>query len=202
MKSSLQPKLTLILRRICNFYRKWAHRTRLLLEANVYFGKYVDRVPNRSLIFFPCRQTILCCGIAGIVAFKNKQTKPSILDLESLENSARKIETNGYQSCEQTNGWDDCYLGGREKIDVLWRGVQAIKTDAQFFSVFSDENAQNQLRRLANRLGAIIETETGMLAEQMGHLSAERVDLISHRIEKLKDIKWSLDTDILSNTKK
>ena len=201
MQSSLNTRRLPFLRRICNFYRKRILQARWLLEANVYFGKYVDRIPDGSIVFFPCRQTMLCCGIAGIVAFKNKPKERHNFNFESLEEMAGQIEASGYQSCQQTDRWNDCYLSGSEKIDAFWRRIQALKTDAQFFSFFSDKKAQNQLERLANHMGAIIQTETDLLAEQMGRLSAELVDLISNRIEKLKDIAWSLESDILSNTK-
>jgi glucosamine--fructose-6-phosphate aminotransferase (isomerizing) len=191
MKTSLNTAQLPFLRRIRHFCRNRILRARWLLGANVYFAKYVGRVPNGSIVFFPCRQTILSCGIAGIVAFKNKPKQRHNFNLESLEEMARQIEAAGYQSCQQTDRWDDCYLSGSEKIDALWRRVQALKTEARFFSVFSDERAQNQLERLANHLAAIIQTETDLLAEQMGRLPAERVDLISLRIEKLKDIAWS-----------
>ncbi|MEE9537548.1 MAG: SIS domain-containing protein [Desulfobacterales bacterium] len=202
MKLSLQAKLTIVSRRTCKFFRHRVLQARLVLQANVYFGKHIHRVPDGAIVFFPCRETMLYCGIAGIVAFKNKPAMRHRFDLESLEKMARQIEAGGYQSCQQTDAWNECYLGGSEKIDALWRGVQTLKTDTHFFSVFSDEKAQKYLEQLANRLRATIETETDLLAEQMGHLSAEQVDLISHRIEKLKDITWSLDTDLLSNTKK
>jgi hypothetical protein len=195
MKLSLNTAQLPFLRRIRHFCRNRIPRARWLLEANVYFGKYVDRVPNGSIVFFPFRQTMLCCGIAGIVTFKNKPKERHNFNFEPLAEMAREMEVSGYQSCKQTDRWNDCYLGGSKKIDAFWRRVQALKTDAQFFSVFSDEKAQNQLERLANHLGAIIQTETDLLAEQMGRLSAECVDLISLRIEKLKDIAWSLDRE-------
>ena len=202
MQSSLNTRRLPFLRRIFNFYRNRILPARWLLGANIYFGKYIDRIPEGSIVFFPCRQTLFCCGIAGIVAFKNKAKARHNFNFESLEEMAGQIEASGYQSCQQTDRWNDCYLSGSQKLDALWRRVQALKTDAQFFSVFSDEKAQNQLEGLSNHLGAIIQTETDLLAEQMGRLSAELVDLISNRIEKLKDIAWSLESDILSNTKK
>ena len=205
MKPSLKNKKTSrlpLLRRFRQFYRHRILPARWILGANVYFGKYIDSIPAGSIVFFPCRQTILCCGIAGIVAFKNKPKPRHNFRLESLEEMARQVEAAGYKACQQTNRWSDCYLSGNEKMDVLWRRVQALKTDDRFFSIFSDEEVQNRIERLADRLGAIIQTETGLLAEQMGHLSAELVDLISHRIEKLKDISWSLENEILSNIKK
>jgi len=162
----------------------------------------MDRVPNGSIVFFPCRQTVFCCGIAGIVAFKNKPKEHHNFDFEPFKEMIRQIEAWGNQSCQQAGKWNDCYLGGSETIDALWRRVQALKTDAPFFAVFSDEKLQCQLERFTDRLGAVIQTETHLLTEQMGRLPAERVDLISLRLEKLRDIAWSLKNDILSNTKK
>ena len=189
-------------RRIRHFCHTRLQQALRLLAASVYFGKYADRLPDGSLVFFPCRQTLLCCGIAGIVTFKSKPKARHDFKLDSLEGIVAEIEAAGYAPCQQHGRWNDCYLGGSEKTDALWHRVQALKTEDRFFSVFSDQTAQKQIERLANHLGAIIQTETGLLAEQMGRLPSERVDLISLRIEKLKDIAWSLDKDVLSNIKK
>ena len=51
-------------------------------------------------------------------------------------------------------------------------------------------------------LAAVIEAESSLLAEQMGHLAAGVVERVSGRLEKLKDIAWCLRVDILSNVKK
>ncbi len=189
-------------KRLCNFIRNQVLRTRSLLQTEVYFGKYIHQVPDRAIVFFPCRETMLCCGIAGIVAFKNKPSLRHPFDLETLEKSVQQIENGGYQSAQQTDEWVENYLGSDETIDRLWRDVQILKSDSHFFSIFSDAKAQDFLKQLTNRLGSLIKAETDLLAEQMGHLSAERVDLISHRLEKVKDINWCLESDILLNTKK
>jgi hypothetical protein len=127
MKLSLNTAQLLFLRRIGHFCRNRILQARWLLETHVYFGKYMARVPNGSIVFFPCRQTMFCCGIAGIVAFKNNPKERHNFNFKSLAEMAREIEACGYQSCQQTGRWDDCYLGGSEKIDALWRRVQALK---------------------------------------------------------------------------
>ncbi len=199
MKLPLSLKQAPFVKSIGNLYRRGLAGARRLLAADVYIGKYIGRVPDGSIVFFPCRQTAVCCGIAGIVTFKNKKVKQDALDLGWLEDLVRQIETSGYRSCDQADRWYDCYLGGNEKMDALWGCVQALKTDAQFYSVFSDQKAQDQLRLLAKRLEALTATESKWLTEQMGHLPADRVDLIFQAIEKLKDISWSLKDDILAN---
>jgi glucosamine--fructose-6-phosphate aminotransferase (isomerizing) len=202
VKSSSNPKLIRVLRRIYAFYCDWSRRIKPVLNADIYFGKYVGRVPKGSIVFFPCRQTMLGCGIAGIVAFKNKSAGRGDFNLKLLNDMARQVETGSRQSRGQNNRWNDGYLGGNANIEKLWRSVRAIKTENQFFSVFSAEKAQKQIERLADSLAAIIETETGLLAEQMGYLAADVVKRASDRLEKLKDIAWCLQADILCNTKK
>jgi glutamine---fructose-6-phosphate transaminase (isomerizing) len=202
MKSSLNTRLTRILRCIYAFGCTWLHRSCAVLNANVYFGKYVGRVPQGSLVFFPCRHTVLGCGIAGIVAFKNKPAKRDDFNLELLQDMARKVETGSRQSPRQNERWDDRYLGGGKNIEKLWQSVRAIKTESQFFSVFSDRKTQKQIERLAEGLAAVIEAESALLAEQMGYLAADIVQRVSNRLEKLRDITWCLKADILSNTEK
>jgi len=202
MKSLINIKLTRILRRIYVFCYNWLQRTAFVLNANVYFGRYAGRVPGGSIVFFPCRQTMLGCGIAGIVAFKNKPAQHSDFRLELLNDMVRQVEAGSRQLPRQNDRFNDRYLGGSATIEKLWQSAQAIKTEAQFFSIFSDENAQGQIERLAERLSAVIEAETGLLAEQMGYLAADIVERVSDHLEKLKDITWFLKTDILSNTKK
>ncbi|MGD8611611.1 MAG: glutamine--fructose-6-phosphate aminotransferase, partial [Desulfobacterales bacterium] len=184
------------------FYRqiKWLCG---LLAADVYVGKFIERVPHGSIVLFPCKQSTLFCGIAGIVAFKQKKPAENGLDLAALEKLIGQTEANGYSACAAANRLDhDDYLGGKEKIEALWRKVHAFNTDTPFFLIFSDEKAQRHLRQMAKRLAALTVTESDLLTEQMGHLSAERVELMARAIEKLKDIHWRLENDILANTKK
>ena len=141
-----------IRKRLYFFYCAWIQRAALFLNANVYFGRYVARVPEGSIVFFPCRQATFSCGIAGIVAFKNKSPKSSGFNLELLEDLARQIETSSRQSAGQKDRWNDHYLGGGEAIEKLWQSVQAIKAEPQFFSVFSDEKAEKQIVYMTHHL--------------------------------------------------
>jgi glucosamine--fructose-6-phosphate aminotransferase (isomerizing) len=194
--------LTGTLKRIHNIFLHLYFKIYPYLVAEVYFCKSLARLPQGAVVFFPYRQSMLCCGIAGIVAFKNKPQERHHFNVESLEEMAGQIEASGYQSCRQTGSWNDFYLSDSEKIELLWCRVQALKTDERFFSNFKDQKIHNQLEQLANHLSAIVRMETDLLTVNMGRLSAEIVDLISFRIEKLKDIVWSLKSEILANIRK
>ena len=202
MKTAFLIRYAPLLKAIRAIYRRGVEWLRGFLTAGVYCGKFTDRVPDGSIIFFPCRQTTLNCGIAGIVAFKNKKSTTDGLDLDSLEELIRQIEAGGYQSCQQNQQWHDCYLGGNDKIKALWRDVQALKTDAQFFAIFSAPKVQRRLQQMAERLADLTASESNQLNDKMGHLSAERVDQMAQAVEKLKDINWALENDILANTSK
>ena len=47
---------------------------RCLLNAALYFGKSPAEVTGPALILFPYRQAVVCCGLAGIVAYKAADT--------------------------------------------------------------------------------------------------------------------------------
>ncbi|MEN8780257.1 MAG: hypothetical protein ABF292_04035, partial [Desulfobacterales bacterium] len=44
-----------------------------LCTDRIYFGRSLARVPSGAVVFFPCRPTLLACGLAGIVAFNQKK---------------------------------------------------------------------------------------------------------------------------------
>ena len=80
---------------ITKIYIKLGRLYRLIkncLLADVYFGKHMTSVPNHSIVFFPCHERILCCGITGIVSFKNKKEADDHADLPFLNGMLEKLE--------------------------------------------------------------------------------------------------------------
>ncbi|MDP4726193.1 MAG: hypothetical protein NWS07_02780, partial [Desulfobacterales bacterium] len=69
---------------------RWLNKKTLGLCADrIYFGRSLARVPAGAVVFFPCRPTLLACGLAGIVAFKKKKKRSQPVDLEEM---ARSVE--------------------------------------------------------------------------------------------------------------
>jgi len=66
------------------------------LPAEVYFGRHRSNVPDRSIVFFPCQENILGCGLTGIVAFINNKKTDRQFDAACLDEMVEKIKAHGY----------------------------------------------------------------------------------------------------------
>ncbi len=173
------------------------------LFANVYFAKDPSDTPAFSFIFFPCPKNILCCGITGIISF-NKSKKPAPkIDIASIENSVKKIESRSFELCIKDNvSLDDHYLCGRDMVESLLENVRELKRDELFFEIFTNKNIQNRIFELSKRINKIIDSESTILSEKMGLLEPSAVETISSRIEDLKDISWIISNETGQNIPK
>ncbi|UCH24155.1 MAG: SIS domain-containing protein [Deltaproteobacteria bacterium] len=157
-------------------------------------------VPVGSLVFFPLQSNFFCCGLAGIVAFKKKGKTSDAIDTAALDAMAEKIYAHRFQNCiENDYGLESHYLGGSDAIEALHKSVHTLKGKEPFYTLFSREDIQQKLNKLAARLDNIIASEAQLLAEKMGLLASEEVDVLSKRIEDLRDINWCLSSEIADN---
>ena len=157
-------------------------------------------VPDHSIIFFPCRVNLICCGFAGIVAFKNKKHSVEKPETDALTEIVNRIQKNGFNACKPLNlSILEQYLGGSTLIDTLWQKVRILKTEACFFSVFADPKIQESLAAVSDQLDAVIATEQEQSDRQMGAMEPQQAMAVSNRIESLLDIRWVLKNEILGN---
>ena len=68
-----------------------------------------------------------------------------------------------------------------------------------FFTLYTDSDDRKHLESLGNRLDDIIEAETKVLDDRMGRIPQQIVEIMTTRIEKLKDIAWCIQNEILNN---
>jgi glucosamine--fructose-6-phosphate aminotransferase (isomerizing) len=173
------------------------------LFADVYFGKHMNVVPSHSIVFFPYRENILSCGITGIVSFKSRKPPENHSGFSVLNGMIDKLEACLFGNCKQDNlRFKDHYLGGGEHVDSLLRAVRGLKRNDVFFTFFIDPNIQNELSDFARRLSMVVDSESKYLAEHLGRLDSEDVDILTRRIESLKDISWCLSSEIIGNIQK
>ena len=165
----------------------------------IYFGRSLARVPAGAIVFFPCRPTLLACGLAGIVAFKQKKKAAQPVDLEEM---ARAVETVARhrladcfgRSCDPA----EVYLGG-DALNRLLAAARSLKHRENFCAVYANVEKQAAIKDISRRLSEIIGEDSRLLAEKMGHLDTRIVDVLTRRLEELKDVTWSLKTEILQN---
>jgi glucosamine--fructose-6-phosphate aminotransferase (isomerizing) len=175
-----------------------------ILATDIYFGRNIAHLPLGAIVFFPLRDNTFCCGIAAIVSYKLKNSTPPRLDTAALEDMFAQIAQSGFENCNAVNDTDiaDHYLGGKSRIDSLWQAIQNLKCTDRFYAIFTNSNDRRQLTGLCDRLTGIINTETKLLSQRMGRIPVETLELMTARIEKLKDIAWCIRWEVINNVGK
>jgi len=173
------------------------------LQTEVYFGRHLSRVPDRAIVFFPCRDNTLCCGLTGIVSFNNKKETDGRVDVAVLIDLLKNMEAQRFHDCRKNEScFKDHYLGGQGDVDGLLRAVHSLKESESFYRIFIDKQSQKELSKFAERLSEIVDSESKFLVDHMGHLHAEEVDVLFRRIDNIKDIAWCLNSEIAGNIEK
>ncbi len=181
----------------------WFRHTASHLNRKVYFGRALTGLPDGAVVLFPVRNTMFCCGLAGIVAIKKEKTTPVKVPIESINQLCDKIRTAGsdrFKPADDTTA--SSYLGGQPTIDALWENVQGMKRSQPFFEIFSTPEVLSQIDQIHQTLAQFATTESDWFADQMGLLGTNQVEIISARIEQLKDIVWCLKTELGENVVK
>jgi glucosamine--fructose-6-phosphate aminotransferase (isomerizing) len=185
---------------IGRFCPKLHARARAFLATGIFFAKDLSRVPNGSIVFFPLQQNFLSCGLAGIVAFKKKRKTADTIDTAALNAMAETIQAHRFQNCKENSyDLDRYYLGGKELIKDFLKSAHTLKSKEQFFTIFTHQDVQQELIKITGRLNRIITSEAQLLSGQMGHLATRDVEVLSTRIEDLRDIAWCLSSEIGDN---
>ncbi len=170
-----------------------------LCVDRIYIGRSLARVPAGAVVFFPCRPTLLACGLAGIVAVKQKKKASQTVDLAEMARAVETVARHRLADCLEAPGDPaDGYLGGDAPSRLL-AAVRRLKYRENFCAVYADAEKQAAIQDIAGRLAEIIGEDSRLLAEKMGHLDTRIVDVLSRRLEELKDVAWSLTTEILQN---
>jgi len=183
--------------------RQWRAALPAMLKTSVYIGRHPSGVPQGSLVLLPCSLTRLCCGVAGIVAYKPKKASSAKLHLPALQDAVDRICACGYNTCgEDTESLTREYLCGDKALEELLASAQSLKRSDLFAAVAADAEARTSIETLAGQLQAVIAAESQSLTACMGRLPAEAVDTISRRVECLKDVAWCLTVEVLENVTK
>ena len=184
---------------------------RSVLGAEVYFGKSIGKVPynspvrspGSSIIFFPLYANKFCCGLSGIISFKNNRKQAGRINISSIYNMLADIEKNNYIFCKKNNHpFDAYYLGGEKTINSFMELSLALKNNEPFFEIFTNQKIQNEIAKLSDRLKIIINSESKYFSDDLGHIPGSEIGIILSRINILKDADWCFFSEIAGNIKK
>lgn len=186
----------------------YRHIAEILFRAfsmKILVGRHPSNASGVALILFPCHLSLFSCGLAGIVYYKAKSSKPedqkSFPDIDPLIDT---LETNTVSGLGEKKKQiiEKEYLGGKELTERLLEKVRGLKRIDLFHEIYHDNKRQQQLRELSVRLKKIIAAESEYLSDRMGFLETEEVTAMSRGIEALRDISWGLTEETLANIEK
>ncbi len=197
----MQPKA--ILPKKQPLFKQALRKIKAAAGCRFYFGNHPSTVPAGSVILFPCDGNTLNCGLVGIVRVKKNKSPAMEFSISNFDNLVTTLSAAGFHaSIAGDTPLEDAYLGGATAINALLQSVESLKRTDHFFTVYSQPELQQQLDRLHTAIETTVQTEAENLFEVMGRLPAGEVEIISSRIESLKDTAWTLRTDILDNISK
>ena len=180
------------------FFRKMSRRIPNL--PSVYWGRCPGTLKGPAIILFPCSSSLLCCGLAGLIAVRGRSDRKAIVDLPNLIERVKAVEAAGLQPGSISTGTlETDYLGGADTLHHLLAATRALKQEPAFLALAKDPSAQQSLADLSERLSTVREREQAQLDAQAGSLETQAVDIVSARIDVLKDIIWMINVELAGN---
>ncbi|MFW6284489.1 MAG: hypothetical protein ACOC1H_03790, partial [Desulfosalsimonas sp.] len=164
-----------------------------------------NHVNRNTLIFFPIALNRLCCGLTGIVAFQRADktdARPADMISEMENLAAQMAQTGFFADSPEPDRIDTAYLGGPDTVGMLYSKVRELKQTDSFYELFADDNARSRLSALLKNLEDLAGKQLQGRDQAMGRLAPDIFDIVSTRIETLRDAIWSLKTELLDNMEK
>ncbi len=193
---------TLLSNFVYKLFNRISKSIQKLLKLKIYWCKNPSCI-MQGIIFLPICNTVICCGLAGIVAIKRGQEPDFYPDIDQLEKMVEIVQLGQIDICQKNKrSLSEHYLGGQTKVEQLMEAACSLKKTGCFYKIFQAPKDQEKIDRLATGLADFAEKEFKKLNDQMGFLASHDVDVISSRIEKIKDIAWCFRMELVENIRK
>lgn len=168
--------------------------------SKIYIGRHLSSVPEGSVVFFPCSPSFLSCGLAGVVAFKSKETGRLEDIVAVIKDSFLSALSKNYRTCKEKElDLYSHYLGGEQVIEILLDNVNRLKTSSGFCLLYQDIASRQIIDDVSRQMSRLIQSEAAALNQNSGYLSQNDVEIITRRIETLKDVEWNIRKEIFEN---
>ncbi len=164
--------------------------------SHIQVGKSLDQVRENTLVLFPCMPNRLCCGICALVAFKAPATEKT----DPLQN---RIDQLGAlipdANVESLFSDPDRYCPTDDGLTRFWESARNLKQETVFNTLFFDSAQRTALSGKTRTLSELITRWEDRFTREKATLPPRTVEIISPCLEKLKDIHWCLEKEVLGN---
>ncbi|MEJ2157480.1 MAG: SIS domain-containing protein [Desulfobacteraceae bacterium] len=179
------------------------YRIGLLRNFSIYWRRRPSNASGPAVVLFPSSTTMLNCGLAGLITVYRSKPPAELKSLKQVIDLSDEILSHSLSQCVSgAASFDAQYMSGGDKVERMFQLTRDLKRQHHFITLFMQPELQVQLKALHARLDEFMNQEIRELQKQMGHLKTEVVEKADHRIEKLKDIVWCIDTEVIGNIDK
>jgi glucosamine--fructose-6-phosphate aminotransferase (isomerizing) len=173
-----------------------------LLQWHLFLGRNPRQAPPFSVILFPANATLLCCGIAGILAVKSGP-KPLAVDAgANLAQHFAAIRKAPLSRVIAGKIKPEGYLAGVGPLKEMERDLVLLRQEFHFQALFFNPGKAAALQSLIPEMTAFLAGEEGLLEAEAGRFGTAQMEIINSRLILLKDVLWGLEKDILANVEK
>lgn len=167
-----------------------------LCTIQVTFGKNPNLSDPGTLIILPSWSNTFCCGICALVAFKADQSSNHF----QLDPFKRDIESINIHTLQNNDASIKAkFLNGDKFLEDLFLQCQVLKNETIFSCVFMNNDKKVVLNALCEYLSQLIKDQKRIFKNEASNLKSQDVDTVSNRLEKLNDIYWCIQKEILDN---
>ncbi|WP_299981670.1 SIS domain-containing protein [Desulfobacula sp.] len=179
-----------------HFLNPLLNRVKKLFSIHIEFGKAITGAKENAIIFFPYQPNTISCGISAFVAFKGS-SGPEYFNLNPLQGMVLSLKTKSLSS-DDLSVRDD-FPGSDDLLNRLFEECQGFKQESIFSDLFFNKEKKDLLLSISETIEQLIKDQTSAFKKENTNLSSSDVEIISLRLEKLRDICWCLKKEILDN---
>jgi glucosamine--fructose-6-phosphate aminotransferase (isomerizing) len=178
-------------------------KARLVRKVSFYWKHCPENAGGLSVVVFPYTEATLHCGLAGLISVYQHDAVSPLKDLSDLWEPIDKIRHHPLSSCSSdATAVEKHCLGGDDVLEQLFHMTGRLKRQDHFVRLASEPEFQKQLEAIRDELDQLIQSETEVLQNKMGHWKTKAVETADRRMEILKDVVWAIQTEILDNIRK
>jgi len=176
--------------------KRLCHLIKRICSINIEIGTSMEATGKNRIIIFPDIPNTLSCGISAFVAFKGSDT-PRLFDLNPVQEMVLSLKTKSLTSDVLSIRED--FPGSDDLLNALFEECQTLKQETVFSELFFDKEKSQALLSVSEAIEQLIEDQTLTFKKEVSNLSSLDVEIISLRLEKLRDISWCIKKEVLDN---